>query len=137
MLKIRSETKCNKYVLRFHHEKNVLSSKPIAAKRSKSVCFFLCNVCDFLNLSIFVREYSTRRPGTSHSTQRYVTKPQTSHNNMQKTRPRYLNLEIFYWGSVFARKKKNTVHSSNVFSPYFVEHVLLAYLIFSPTKMSN
>ena len=51
---------------------------------------------DLKNLSIFVREYRTRRPGTSHSKERYVTKPQTSHNNMQKTRPQYLNLERFY-----------------------------------------
>ena len=64
-------------------------------KKIQKCVFFWCNVCDFLNLSIFVREYSTRSPGTSHSKERYVTKPQTSHNNMQKTRPQYLNLEIF------------------------------------------
>ena len=68
--------------------------------------FFWCNICNFLNLSIFVREYRTRRPGTSHSKERYViiiiiiiiTKPQTLHNTMQKTRPRYINWERFHWG---------------------------------------
>ena len=76
-------------------------------------CGLFLNVWDFLNLSIFVRDYSTRSPGTSHSKERYVTKPQTSHNNIQKTRPRYLNFERFYWGSAFARQKKNTLYSTN------------------------
>ena len=40
---------------------------------------------------IFVREYRTRRPGIPHLKERYITKPQTSHNTMQKTRPRYLD----------------------------------------------
>ena len=63
-------------------------------KKIQKCVFFWCNVCDFLNLSIFVREYRTKRPGASHSKERYVTtKPQTSHNNMKKTRPRYLNLK--------------------------------------------
>ena len=89
---------------------SITKKRPIikthCCKKIQKCVFFWCNVCDFLNLSIFVREYRTRRPGTSHSQERYVTKPQTSHNNMQKTRPRYLNLERFYWGSVFARQKK-------------------------------
>ena len=58
----------------------VIYFKSIATKTLK-------NVCDFLNFIIFVREYRTRRSGTSHSEERYVTKPQTSHNNMQKTIP--------------------------------------------------
>ena len=60
----------------------------------------------FLSIYIFfVREYRTRRPGNPHLNERCETKPQTSQNSMQKTRPRYLNLEsFFYWGSVFAHK---------------------------------
>ena len=81
----------------YHHS-------PLLQKDPK-VCVFWCNICDFLNLSIFVRECSASSPGTSHSKERYVTKPQTWHNNMYKTRPRYLNFERFYWESVFARKK--------------------------------
>ena len=37
----------------------------------------------FINLSIFVREYRTRRPDIPHVNKSYVTKPQTSHNDMQ------------------------------------------------------
>ena len=74
----------------------------IGTKSSKSWCLLSNIFAIFINLSIFVREYRTRRPGIPHLNKRYVTKPQTSHNNMQKTRSRYLNLERFYWGSVFA-----------------------------------
>ena len=35
---------------------------------------FECNVCDFLNFSIFVREYRTRKPDTSQSKDAYVKK---------------------------------------------------------------
>ena len=37
--------------------------------------------------------------------ERYVTKLQTSHNTMQKTRPLFLNLEIIYWISELGRQK--------------------------------
>ena len=79
-----------------------LSSKPIATNRSKSV-----GVSDvmFVIFSIFVWEYRTQRPGTSHSKERHVTKPQTSHNTMQKTKPRYLNQKVFYWRSKLGRQK--------------------------------
>jgi len=94
-------------------------------KKIHECVFFWCNVCDFLNLSIFVREYSTRSPGTSNSKERYVTKQQTSHNNMQKTRPRHLNFERFYWGSVFARQKKHSVdHFSRQIFPYVYNWIL-------------
>ena len=71
--------------------------------------FWVTFLLFFINLSIFVREYRARKACIPHLNERYVTKPQTSHNNMQKTRPRYLNLERFYWGSVFARRKKHSV----------------------------
>ena len=69
---------------------------PIGTKSSKSWGLLRNIFAIFINLSSFVREYRTRKPGIPHVHERYVTKPQTSHNNMQKTRPRYLNLEIFH-----------------------------------------
>ena len=68
----------------------------IDTKSSKSWGLLRNIFAIFINLSIFVREYRTRRQGIPHVNKRYVTKPQTLHNNMQKTRPRYLNLERFY-----------------------------------------
>ena len=88
--------------------------KPHCYKKIQKYVFFWYNVCDFLNLSIFVREYRTKRPGASHSKERHVTKPQISHNNMQKTRPRYLNLEIFLLRISFDTKK-NTLYKLNAF----------------------
>ena len=80
---------------------SITKNRPIikthCCKKIQKCVFFWCNVCDFLNLSIFVREYRTRRPGIPHLNEIYVTKPQTSHNNMQKTRPRYHNLEGFFF----------------------------------------
>ena len=68
----------------------------IGTKSSKSRCFLSKILAIFINLGISVRDYRTRKPGIPHLNERYVIKPQTSHNNMQKTRPRYLNLERFY-----------------------------------------
>ena len=59
----------------------------------KSWCLLSNIFTIFINVSIFVREYRTRRSGTPHLNERYVTKPQISNNNMQKTRP---PLERFY-----------------------------------------
>ena len=69
----------------------------IGTKSSKSWCLLSNIFAIFINLGISVRDYRTRRPGNSRSKERHVTKPQTSHNNVQKNRPRYLNLEIFFW----------------------------------------
>ena len=85
---------------------NLVLFMMIGTKSSRSWGLLRNIFAIFINLSIFVWEYRTRRPVIPHVNERYVTKPQTSHNTMQKTRPRYLNLERFYWGSVFARKKK-------------------------------
>ena len=56
----------------------------IGTKSSKSWCLLSNIFAIFINLSIFVREYRTRRPGIPHLNERYVTKLQTSHNTMQK-----------------------------------------------------
>ena len=85
---------------------NLVLFMMIGTKSSRSWGLLRNIFAIFINLSIFVWEYRTRRPVIPHVNERYVTKPQTSHNTMQKTRPRYLNLERFYWGSVFARQKK-------------------------------
>ena len=84
---------------------NLVLFMMIGTKSSRSWGLLRNIFAIFINLSIFVWEYRTRRPVIPHVNERYVTKPQTSHNTMQKTRPRYLNLERFYWGSVFARQK--------------------------------
>ena len=98
-------------------------------KKIQMCVFFWCYVCDFLNLSIFVQEYKTRRLDTSYSKERYVTKPQTLLNNMQKTRPQYLNLERFHWRSVFAHKKNNT--------RYYRRHTLSLWILQLDSSMSD
>ena len=101
------------------YQSKVLFMK-IGTKSSKIWCLLSNIFAIFINLSIFVREYRTRRSGIPHLNERYVTKQQTSHNSMQKTRPRYLNLERFYCGSVLTRQKKQK-HSVD---PYFVIFLL-------------
>ena len=90
---------------------NLVLFMMIGTKSSRSWGLLRNIFAIFINLSIFVWEYRTRRPVIPHVNVIYVTKPQTSHNTMQKTRPRYLNLERFYWGSVFARQKTKTNNS--------------------------
>ena len=85
---------------------NLVLFMMIGTKSSRSWGLLRNIFAIFINLSIFVWEYRTRRPVIPHVNERYVTKPQTSHNTMQKTRLQYLNLERFYWVSVFARQKK-------------------------------
>ena len=106
---VRYQKKRNESDIKLNFQ-NLVLFMIIGTKSSKSWCLLSNIFAIFINLSIFVREYRTRRPGIPHVNERYVTKPQTSHNTMQKTRPRYLNLERFYWGSVFARQKKNTLY---------------------------
>ena len=92
----------------------------IGTKSSKSRCFFSKMFAIFINLGISVREYRTRKPGIPHLNERYVTKPQTSHNNMQKTRPQYLNLEIFSLLKISfdtpkkTKTKKNTLYKEKI-----------------------
>ena len=110
---------------------NLVLFMMIGTKSSRSWGLLRNIFAIFINLSIFVWEYRTRRPVIPHVNERYVTKPQTSHNTMQKTRPRYLNLERFYWGSVFARKKKHSVFWNLPVRfekyPYFTSKHILFY----------
>ena len=66
---------------------NLVSFMIIGTKSSKSWGLLRNIFAIFINLSIFVREYRTRRPDIPHLNERYVTEPHTSHNNMQSTRP--------------------------------------------------
>ena len=102
---VRYQKKRNESEIKMDFQ-NLVLFMMIGTKSSRSWGLLRNIFAIFINLSIFVWEYRTRRPVIPHVNERYVTKPQTSHNTMQKTRPRYLNLERFYWGSVFARKKK-------------------------------
>ena len=92
---VRYQKKRNESDIKLEFQNLVLFIR-IATKSSKSRCLLSKMFAIFINLGIFVREYRTRKSGIPHLNERYVTKPQTSQNNMQKTKPRYLNLERFY-----------------------------------------
>ena len=132
---IRYQKKRNESDIKMDFQ-NLVLFMMIGTKSSRSWGLLRNIFAIFINLSIFVWEYRTRRPVIPHVNERYVTKPQTSHNTMQKTRPRYLNLERFYWGSVFARQKKYIECCNSAlclfyfFSKFSFLHFLLAFFIF-------
>ena len=78
---VRYQKKRNESDIKLNFQ-NLVSFMIIGTKSSKSWGLLRNIFATFINLSIFVREYRTRKPGIPHY-ERYVTKPQTSHNTMQ------------------------------------------------------
>ena len=121
---------------------NLVLFKMIGTQSSKS-WFVLSNISYYLYQFEHFCSRETRRSGTPHLNKRYVTKPQTSRNNMQKTRPRYFNLERLNWGSVFACKKSiRCIVFSNTrldLPPQrtFILHILCTCLPASPIIQSR
>jgi len=102
---VRYQKKHNESDIKLEFQ-NLVLFMIIGTKSSKSRCLLSICFAIFYQFELFGREYRARKACIPHLNERYVTKPQTLHNNVQKTRPRYPNLERFHWGSVFARKKK-------------------------------
>ena len=105
-VKSKVKIKCNKYVLRFHHKKNVLSSKPIAAKRSKSVCF---SDVMFVTFSIwaFLFECIEQEDQVPHIHKKGMQQNRRLHTTIWKR----LDLDILIWKDFmedqFLHVKKN------------------------------
>ena len=102
---VRYQNKRNESDIKSNFQ-NLVLVMILGIKSSKSCCLLSTIFASFINLSIFVREYITRRPGIPH-----LKKDIYEDRRLHTTICNRLDLNIliwifFNWGSVLTRQKK-------------------------------